>query len=428
MSTPATSESNEHLNRPETRAVIIGSLLRDGLLAATVGDDVLILDADPNQVMRIRCANTTIDDIIATLDTHGMLANTPADDGVSDVGTSAPTMSRRRALQGAVAAGVVGVTVLTLPDAAMAASPLAPAGITATPGAGQVTITWTEVVGTTYQVYFGTGDDLSAYVSATGALTTTSPTTVTGLTGGTEYSFFVEGTGADNVPRQSDIVTATPTPCPDTVYAATEGGLGISTDGGTSFTNRTTADGLGSNNVRGVFVVGSNVYAATNSGLSVSTDGGTTFTNRTTADGLGGNFVRVVFVVGSNVYAASSGGLSISTDGGVTFTNRTTADGLGTINVRGVFVAGSNVYAATQGGLSISTDGGTTFTNRTTADGLGGDNVQGVFVLGLNVYAATQGGLSISTNGGTSFDNRTDVNSGLASNLVIGLTAVPCAG
>ncbi|MFH1263856.1 MAG: hypothetical protein V1495_10510 [Pseudomonadota bacterium] len=55
--------------------------------------------------------------------------------------------------------------------------------------------------------------------------------------------------------------------------------MSISTDGGATFTNRTTADGLGDNDVNGVFAVGSTVYAATDGGgLSISTDGGTTFT------------------------------------------------------------------------------------------------------------------------------------------------------
>jgi hypothetical protein len=54
-----------------------------------------------------------------------------------------------------------------------------------------------------------------------------------------------------------------------------------------SFTNKTTADGLGNNTVFDVYVVGSNVYAATDGGLSISTGGGATFSNKTTADGLG---------------------------------------------------------------------------------------------------------------------------------------------
>ena len=53
------------------------------------------------------------------------------------------------------------------------------------------------------------------------------------------------------------------------------------------FTNETTANGLGSNTVNGVYASGSTIYAGTAGGLSISTDGGSTFTNKTTANGLG---------------------------------------------------------------------------------------------------------------------------------------------
>ena len=115
------------------------------------------------------------------------------------------------------------------------------------------------------------------------------------------------------------------------------------------FTNKTTANGLGSNYVRGVYASGSSVYAATNSGLSISSDGGTSFTNKTTANGLGSNAVLGVYASGSSVYAATtntgglSGGLSISTNGGTSFTNYTTANGLGSDTVRGVYASGSTV-------------------------------------------------------------------------------------
>ena len=209
-----------------------------------------------------------------------------------------------------------------------------------------------------------------------------------------------------------------------TVYAGTSGGLGISTNSGTSFVNRTTANGLGANYVRAVYVAGSTVYAATSGGLGISTDGGSTFVNRTTGDGLGDDGVWGVYVVGSTVYAATNGGLSISTNGGTSFVNRAkVSSGLGDNVVYGVYVVGSTVYAATRSGLSISTNGGTSFVNRTTANGLGDVYVQGVFVAGSTVYAATSGGLSISYNGGTSFVNRTTAN-GLGSNFQYGVYVV----
>jgi len=49
-------------------------------------------------------------------------------------------------------------------------------------------------------------------------------------------------------------------------------GLGISTNGGSSFTNYTTDSGLGNNFVWGVYASGSNIYAATYGGLSIASD------------------------------------------------------------------------------------------------------------------------------------------------------------
>jgi hypothetical protein len=80
-----------------------------------------------------------------------------------------------------------------------------------------------------------------------------------------------------------------------------------------------------------------------------------TFTNYTTLDGLGSNNVTGVYASGSSIYAATFGGLGISTDGGSSFTNYTTSNGLGSNNVRGVYADGSSIYAATfGGGLSIA--------------------------------------------------------------------------
>jgi len=62
-----------------------------------------------------------------------------------------------------------------------------------------------------------------------------------------------------------------------------------------------------------VFVVGSAVYAATNGGLSISTDDGATFINKTTADGLGSNIVNAVSASGGIIYAGTNLGFSFGT-------------------------------------------------------------------------------------------------------------------
>ena len=270
-------------------------------------------------------------------------------------------------------------------------------------------------------------------------------TTANGLGSNTVYGVYVDGS---------------------TVYVATAGGLGISTDSGTTFSNRTTANGLGNNFSSDVYAVGSTVYVGTAIGLSISTNGGASFTNRTSGappggNGLGNNningvsvfgtdvyaatpvglavstnggalfvnrtppnvFVRDVYADASAVYAGTNSGLAITTDGGLNFTQRTTANGLGDATVNGVYAVGSTVYAATDGGLSISTDGGTTFTNRTTANGLGSNTVNGVYAVGSTVYAATNAGVAMSTDGGATFTNYTTAN-GLGSNTVSDVFAV----
>jgi len=151
---------------------------------------------------------------------------------------------------------------------------------------------------------------------------------------------------------------------------------------------------LGNNTVRGVYVSGSTIYAATNSGgLSISTDGGNTWTTKTTSNGLATNSLLGVYANGNNVYVASNSGLAISTNGGVSFTNTLAAN-----TVYGAYANGNTIYAGTLSGLRISTDAGVNWTTYTTADGLGNNTVRGVYASGNKIYAATSGGgLAIGT-------------------------------
>lgn len=216
-------------------------------------------------------------------------------------------------------------------------------------------------------------------------------------------------------------------------------------ESGLQYVNRTTANGLGSNKVKALYVAGNNVYAATGpdgspgigGGLSISIDGGATFINKTTANGLGSNDVRGVFVVGTTIYAATGGGLSISTDNGATWTNKNMTDGLGSNEVTSVFVSDGKIYVGTRntdfvtpnGGLSISANGGSTFITKKTgittaaapgaaagdlcgsydANAFGGNyncnTVNAVYVNGLDIYLGTNRGLVYSRDGGSTFSN-----------------------
>ncbi|MBB3842005.1 parallel beta-helix repeat protein, partial [Runella defluvii] len=265
--------------------------------------------------------------------------------------------------------------------------------------------------------------NLTVRNSSTGCVSTAVPVALTVQAAGANgpsCSTFTNKTTTDGL----DITVNGVYAVGSTVYAATSTGLSISTDGGATFTKKTTTNGLGNNTVYGVYAVGTTVYAATAGGLSISTDGGTTFTNRTTTtNGLGNDNVLGVYAVGSTVYAATAGGLSISTDDGATFTNKTDPLQLDT-NVWGVYALGTTVYWGTVSGLNISTDGGATFTKKSTTNGLGGNTVLGVYAVGTTVYAATDGGLSISTDGGATFTNRTSTTNGLGSNTVRGVYAL----
>ena len=188
-----------------------------------------------------------------------------------------------------------------------------------------------------------------------------------------------------------------------TIYAATNGGLSVSVDNGSTWKDYTTANGLGDNNVNGVFAdaSGNTIYAATSGGLSISTDAGKTWKNQK----IGGGPIEGVCVNGSYIFAIigvaseTIGGVAISTDN-VNWTVKNTTNGLGSNYVHEVFASGSNIYAATQGGLSVSVDGGNSWQNNhisiTTVDGVvNNDNVLGVYVNGGLIYAATSLGVSV---------------------------------
>ncbi len=206
------------------------------------------------------------------------------------------------------------------------------------------------------------------------------------------------------------------------VYAATSGGLSSSTDGGQTFTTQTTANGLASNFVYSIAMSGSTIYAATNNGLSVSADGGAHWTTMTTANGLPQNSVFSVNAIGMNIYASTFKGLAISTDGGGFYYTKTKErNGLASDTVFGVFSIDSALYVATASGISISTDGGDSFTTKTIAPFSQDDNyVQGLYVSGATIYAATRGGVAISTDGGNHFEMKT-IAHGLGSNNVNGV-------
>jgi len=95
--------------------------------------------------------------------------------------------------------------------------PIAPTGVTAAPGNGQVTISWDAVSGATpYNLYMATtsGVTKSNYTTLTGGMKhtgVTSPYIHTGLTNSTTYYFVVTALNANGESVESIEVSATPT-------------------------------------------------------------------------------------------------------------------------------------------------------------------------------------------------------------------------
>ncbi len=196
------------------------------------------------------------------------------------------------------------------------------------------------------------------------------------------------------------------------IYVATGnsgGGLAVSHDGGTTWTNYTISNGLPSNVVTAVYVDGNNIYAGTQRGLAVSTNGGSSWTPYSQFNN---RQIVGIYASGENIYVIQQGaGLIISTNGGSTWSSNY----LQFDSPQGVYGFGSTVYVATRDGVYIGPNDGSNWVQSTS--GLGSNTVQGVYISsdGQTLYAATQGGLSISTDGGSSWTNYT---TGLASSNV----------
>lgn len=125
----------------------------------------------------------------------------------------------------------------------------------------------------------------------------------------------------------------------NTIAVVNDSVLSISHDGGETFKYSGAPSGLRSGIIDVKVHSPTHIYVAAFSGLFISTDGGVTFTRKTSTDGLGSNTVKDLQIASSgDIYAATTGGLSISTDGGNTFATKTTAEGLPYNNLSRIFV------------------------------------------------------------------------------------------
>ena len=199
-----------------------------------------------------------------------------------------------------------------------------------------------------------------------------------------------------------------------TIYAGTTSGLSVSFDGGTTWTTK-----LPGQSVSRVAFAGTTIYAATyGGGLAISNDGGATWTYHGATSSLNSNSVSSIQLVGSDVWVSTQDhGVAVSHDGGSTWSALTTANGLPSNDALGIAFSGSQMWVATSNGVSTSLDGGGTWTNF-----LAGKSTQGLAVSGSLVCVATAGGVYLSTDQGASWSLYSQTN-GLANNNVRGVSA-----
>jgi photosystem II stability/assembly factor-like uncharacterized protein len=237
------------------------------------------------------------------------------------------------------------------------------------------------------------------------------------------------------------------------VYAATAGGLSIRNNDG-SYVNRTTRDGLLSNDTRRVFAYFDRVYVITGRGLSISSDRGVSFPVSAfvgstvnsvfelnsavyvgTPDGLyrstnfGGSFTKIrsepitsIYGWEGKLYALSSSGILIS-DNGVTNFVWKTFPYMGTDISVSTYNNFTRIFVSTSSGLAVSANDGESFTLRTTNQGLGTNALLRVAASGMYVYTASTAGLSISMDWGGNFTHATSSH-GLGTTDVYGVSVM----
>lgn len=164
----------------------------------------------------------------------------------------------------------------TATPVAPATEPDAPTGLTATPGASQVTLNWTSPAGnggaaiTDYVVQYSTNAGFTSPVTANDGTSTNTSATITGLTPGTPYWFRVAAANSVGTGTASNVATATPftTPGAPTGLTVTWLGGGVikilwdapSSNGGSALTGYVLQRSTDQSTWTNVFVSGTNKW------------------------------------------------------------------------------------------------------------------------------------------------------------------------
>ena len=207
------------------------------------------------------------------------------------------------------------------------------------------------------------------------------------------------------------------------------GGISFSTNNGTTFSTYNAAnDSLISDNINSVAMnKDGNLYIATDDGLSIGWDAANSlfFENINTdfAEGLASNHINQLLIEDTNsgpiLYLATDNGLSVSSDGGWGYSSSLLGKSVSSIAVHNdVWYVG---VVGTGAGLYISIDQGATYTHHSVEPAISVWNVE---VTDFAIYVGTTEGLAVSTDGGEKFIFYTEQNSALEHDTINGIKAL----
>jgi ligand-binding sensor domain-containing protein len=209
------------------------------------------------------------------------------------------------------------------------------------------------------------------------------------------------------------------------LYAATNGGVFLSTNNGASWTTRST--GLPPNAyVKTLVANGTSLFAGTSgNGVFRSINNGTSWLAVNT--GLPANkWVYSLAVSGSKLFASlQSEGVFVSADNGTSWLATNT--GLPEKpNVLSLKASGSSLFAGTSDGIFLSADGGLTWTAISVPGLPLFTSIETFEVSGPNLFAGTRAGVYLSNNNGTSWvavNNGLTIDNGLTTEGIQSLVA-----
>jgi len=170
-----------------------------------------------------------------------------------------------------------------------------------------------------------------------------------------------------------------------TVYIATDQGMVKTVDNGTNWT----LAGLIDTSLRAVATNGVDLFAGTyfNYGVFHSTDNGNSWTQ--VNNGLPSEIVHSLAIIGTTIFAGTTTGGYISSDNGANWSSISDLASVGTVHAFEV-TGPANIFAGTTTGVFVSDDNGSTWTAAST--GLTTLDILSFVTSGTDLYVGTDGG------------------------------------